>query len=124
MAALISAPSRMATSAHTTPALPSGLEMMLNELESHQLVTILAPSKRGENPWDMIRVNMDMNTKWYQKFCASYQSKRKIRRGKFDTIIRRANVLRALNQMLAGKPAGKYAPDLQNIADEMEKKRK
>ena len=110
--------------AHTTPAPPSGLEMMLNELESHQLMTVLAPSKRRENDWDQIRVNMDVNPKWYQKFCASYQSKRKIRRGKFDTIIRRANVLRSLNQLLAGKPAGKYGPDLLNIAEEFEKKRK
>ena len=99
----------------------TGPEQMLNDLESHMLTTILAPSKRGENPWDQIRVNADFNPKWYQRFCADHQSKRKIRRGKFDTIIRRANVLRSLRQMIAGEPAGKYAPDLLKIAHQIER---
>lgn len=92
-------------------------EEMLNELQSHQLVTILAPSKRHDRrDWDMIRVNADENVKWYRKLCADHPSSRRVRRGKFDTKIRRANVLRQLELMIEGRYSGKYLDALQCIA--------
>jgi hypothetical protein len=93
------------------------LEIMLAELESHRLEVCLAPSRRHDRrDWDMIRVCLDTPPRWYSKFCAAHTSSRGIRRGKHDTRIKRANTLRALNQMLAGVPAGKYEPDLARIA--------
>ncbi len=96
------------------------LTLMLNELESSMLHTILVPSKRAQNSWDMIRVNDSIPPKWYRRFCAGHESKRKIRRGKFDTRIKRANTLRALRQLIDDKPAGKYGNELRHIAREIE----
>ncbi len=79
------------------------LEIMLAELESSELVTILAPSKRAVNPMDSIRVNVSENCRWYKKFCALHISKRGTRRGKPDTICRRHNVIVALQRLLSGK---------------------
>lgn len=92
------------------------IELMLEELESHQLMVVLAPSKRHDaREWDMIRCLLDQNPLWYRQFCANHSSSRGVRRGKFDTRIKRANVLRALRQIIAGKPAGKYEDELRAI---------
>jgi hypothetical protein len=102
----------------TATAQTLGLELMLAELESHQLVTILVPQKRHTNEGGMIRVNMDRNCDWYRAFCAKHPSKRGVRRGKFDTIIRRQHVIRALTKLAEGKPTkSPYAPDLLKIAE-------
>lgn len=93
---------------------------MLAELESHQLITVLVPQKQRTNEGGMIRANMDINCKWYRDFCAQHPSKRGVRRGKFDTIIRRANVVRALERMAAGEPSYSiYEDDLRKIAERM-----
>lgn len=93
--------------------------MMLNELQAHQLVTILAPSKhRDRKDWDMIRVNMDINCEWYRKFCARHPSQRGVRRGKFDTAIRRQHVINALERMIAGKKShSPYAEELLKLSE-------
>lgn len=95
-----------------------GLEHMLNELQSHQLTTVLAPSKRADRrEWDMIRVNMDINPAWYRRLCSRHPSQRGIRHGKFDTAIRRAHILNALERMTAGKKShSPYADELRRIA--------
>ena len=101
------------------PELQQALEIMLAELESHRLEVCLAPSRRHDRrDWDMIRVVCDTPPKWYRKFCDKHPSSRGARRAKFDTRIRRFNVLRALGQMVEGRPAGKYEPDLLQIARE------
>lgn len=95
------------------------LEQMLNELETHRLLVVLAPLNpklRGYNEGGCKRVCVDKSPRWYARFCANHQSSRGIRRGKFDTKIKRRNTERALRQLLAGQPAGKYAPDLMAIA--------
>lgn len=76
---------------------------MLDELQSHQLVTILVPCKRPANEGGMIRVNADVNCAWYRRFCAANSSQRGTRRGKQDTAIRRQHIVRALERMIAGK---------------------
>lgn len=64
----------------------------------------------------MIRVNMDVNPRWYMEFCAQHVSKRGIRRGKPDTIIRRREVINALNRMInRGDKKSKYAQRILEI---------
>lgn len=108
----------MATATLNT-TLTDALEQMLDELESHQLQVVLVPlnpSGRGYNEGGMKRVLADQNPKWYRTLCSQHPSSRGIRRGKHDTRIKRANILRALRQMISGKPAGKYSEDLRRIA--------
>lgn len=95
-----------------------GLEQMLNELQSHQLTTVLAPSKRSDRrEWDMIRVNMDINPAWYRRLCGRHPSQRGTRRGKFDTAIRRRRILEALELLAAGQHSKSiYADELRRIA--------
>ncbi len=95
------------------------LQLMLDELESHQLQVILVPlnpQRRGWNEGGMKRVVADQPPAWYRLFCRDHVSSRGIRRGKFDTKIKRANVLRALGQMVRNVPAGKYEDQLRQIA--------
>jgi len=93
------------------------LIVMLNQLEASQLAVALAPSRRQpKNDWDMIRVCVDVNCAWYRKFCLRHPSSRGVRKGKFDTRIKRRNTLRALRKMVDGIPAGKYEDDLARIA--------
>ena len=91
------------------------LEQMLAELESNQLVTVLAPSKRGINPWDCVRVNVSESPRWYKRLCSAHASKRGVRRGRFDTVIRRQHALAALNRMLRGNFNGRYAERILEI---------
>lgn len=97
---------------------------MLNELDAHPLHTILAPSKRSDRrEMDMIRVNDSVPPRWYREFCGRHESKRKTRRGKFDTRIKRANVLSTLRVLSEGRNTpSKYAAELKQIAREIERK--
>lgn len=98
-----------------------GLEQMLNELQSHKLTTVLTPSKRSDRrDWDMIRVNLDENPRWYRALCARHPSKRQVRRGKFDTVIRRHRIEQALTTMLkGGRVQSIYADELRRIASKI-----
>jgi hypothetical protein len=83
------------------------LQFMQAELEAHQLVTVLVPSKRHDRrEWDQVRVNVDVPPAWYRKLCNLHASKRGVRRAKFDTIIRRQHTLSALNRLLSGRAKG------------------
>lgn len=92
------------------------LEQMLAELESNQLQVMLAPSKRGGREGDMIRVACSKNCNWYRMFCGRHSSDRLRRNSLFDTRIKRRETVRALMQLIAGVPAGKYGPELLQIA--------
>lgn len=79
---------------------------------------MLAPSKRSDRrDWDMIRVNISVNPRWYSRLCAANLSQRAVRRGKADTAIRRKNIIRALERMIAGQPGGIYGDELRRIAE-------
>lgn len=94
-----------------------GLHVMLAELESNRLEVVLVPSKRGQNPWDMIRVCASRNAGWYRKFCAQHSSSRVRNNPHHDTCIRRANTIRVLDRMVHGKATkSKYAEELRKIA--------
>ncbi len=85
------------------------LILMQAELESSQLVTVLAPSKRHDRrDWDQIRCNVSVPPKWYRRLCNLHVSKRGVRRGKFDTKIRRRETIIALQRMIAGSRQGIY----------------
>lgn len=94
------------------------LQEMLCELESHMLVTILAPSKRRDRrDHDMIRVNLDENPRWYRRLCDKHPSSRGVRRGKHDTKIKRRNVIALLTRLTSGLPArSKYEAEVRSIA--------
>jgi len=95
----------------------TALVEMLAELESSPLATVLAPSKRAINPWDQIRVNVSVPPLWYRNLCSQYRSHRGVRRGKFDTKIKRAAIIRVLTRLANGKRTwSMYAPELLKIA--------
>jgi hypothetical protein len=107
-------------------AVQQSLTIMLAELESHQLCVCLAPlnpKMRGYNDGGCKRVLMDRNPLWYRNFCAEHASSRGVRRGKFDTKIRRRNTIRVLARMEAGKKTiSKYAGELLAIAQRQARK--
>jgi hypothetical protein len=96
----------------------NAFDLLLADLQSNQLVTILAPSKRSDRrEWDQIRVNLSENPRWYRKLCAEHPSSRGYHRG-FDTRIKRRNVTRLLEKLAAGSPVkSKYADELRRIAE-------
>lgn len=99
--------------------LPEALQLMLNQLESHQLRVELAPLNprlRNYNEGGCKRVVVDANPIWYRRFCGRHLSSRKRNHRKPDTKIKRANTLRALNQLIRGVPAGKYGEEPVGIA--------
>jgi len=98
----------------------NGLITMLNQLESHRLEVMLVPlnpNRRGWNEGGCRRCLADQNAKWYRDFCARFPSSRGTRKGGFDTVIRRANVLSALNRLVSGAGyGGKYRDELVAVA--------
>lgn len=90
---------------------------MLAELESNQLLVELVPERRRTHEMGMIRVVCGRNANWYRHFCSRHPSSRGTRRGKFDTRIRRANVVRLLNVLITGEPTkSKYAAEILRLA--------
>lgn len=99
------------------------LQLMLNELESHQLQTILVPLNprlRNWNEFGCKRVNVDTPPAWYRRLCQKHSSSRGIRKGKQDTRIRRQNILQVLRRLAkTGAPLNrKYDAELMRIARE------
>ncbi len=99
----------------------SALIEMEAELDSAKLEVQLAPLNprlRNYNEGGCKRVVTSRPVKWYRDLCNRYPSSRGVRRGKFDTRIRRANVLRLLSRLVAGKTSwSKYAAELRAIAE-------
>jgi hypothetical protein len=84
---------------------------MLEELEANRLEVFLIPDCYDETR-NSRRVRISENAQWYQEFCAEYPSKRKVRKGKFDTIIRRNATINGLNRVIAGDRKTVYAKRL------------
>ncbi len=107
-------------------AVQQSLVVMLAELEAHQLHVCLAPlnpKMRGYNEGGCKRVLTDRNPNWYRDFCGRHASSRGIRRGKFDTRIRRQSTLSVLSRIAAGKKSwSKYAEELLAIAQRQARK--
>ena len=98
----------------------AGLQLMLEQLEAHRLEVMLVPLNprlRGYNEGGMKRAVVDRPASWYRELCSRHPSSRGVRRGKFDTRIKRANVLEALTRMCDGRGyAGKYREELVRFA--------
>lgn len=98
------------------------LVAMFNELDAHKLEVELAPlSPRlpGFNEGGCKRVVTNKPPRWYRELCNAYPSSRGVRRGKFDTRIRRANILSILRRLSEGRDScSKYVTDLLAIAQE------
>lgn len=79
---------------------------MLRELlESSFPETIKVPGREG----GYVRVPVSVNTEWYRRFCADYET---MRGRKMRTIIKRCHTIQALRRMGAGNFAGVYAERL------------
>lgn len=99
------------------PELSEVYVALLGELESAPFLVVLSPAPSPRHHVHMVRVAASRPPDWYRRLCASYPSSRGLRRGKFDTRIRRRNILSALARMASGRPSGSlYAPDLARIA--------
>jgi hypothetical protein len=75
---------------------------LLGELESSCLEVVLVPERRRTCEGGMIRVAVSKNATWYQRFCRQYASSRRRRKAAFDTMIKRAHTVRALERFAAG----------------------
>lgn len=107
----------MNASATVFPELSAVFVEMLAELEAAPLLVILAPAPDPRHTGHMVRRPASVPPPWYRRLCAAYASSRGVRRGKFDTRIKRRNILRALGRMAAGAPsASLYAGDLLRVA--------
>ena len=97
------------------------LQIMLAELDSAKLEVQLAPLNprlRNYNEGGCKRVVTSRPVKWYRQLCNRHVSSRGVRRGKFDTRIKRANVLRLLQRLTSGLPTvSKYAPEILRVAE-------
>jgi len=94
----------------------SGLEQMLNELESNRLEVILIPEKRRTHDMGMVRCAVSKNAKWYRDFCGRFASSRKRRNAAFDTCIKRHRTIAALQDMIAGRRSTYYFAELSRIS--------
>lgn len=92
------------------------LRAMLDELESHRLTVALVPCRRFVNEGGCVRVAVEKNAQWYRDFCARHASARVRRNAAFDTRIRRANIIRALDAMIEGQMTSVYSLELLGIA--------
>jgi len=105
------------------PDLMPALQLMLNQLESHRLEVQLVPLNprlRNYNEGGCRRVVVNQPPKWYRDFCNRHPSSRGVRRGKFDTRIRRANVMRLLARLACGKPSvSKYREEMLAVAERL-----
>ncbi|MCP5096246.1 MAG: hypothetical protein GY943_11895, partial [Chloroflexi bacterium] len=87
--------------------------MMRDELESRRLDVVLVPcTGHMRDEGKMRRVAIERNPEWYRQLCSRYPSSRKPRprqRRHVDTLIKRKNVLRALERLANnGKPRTLY----------------
>jgi hypothetical protein len=86
------------------------LQQLLDDLLSNQLEVELFPSRIREyaERGAKIRVSTNTNAEWYRKLCDKYPSNRKIPRRKYDTKIKRANVISTLKTLVTGKKTPSY----------------
>ncbi len=96
------------------------LTEMLDELEATQLRVELAPLNprmRNYNEGACKRVVIEAPPRWYRLFCRKHPSSRGVRRGKFDTRIKRQNVIMLLWKLSRAIPSrSKYADEIRRIA--------
>lgn len=95
-------------------------EQMLGELEGQGLEVCLTPAPRPAFRGHMVRTCYNMNPVWYRKLCDKYRSSRKRRNLCPDTRVKRRNVIRQLNLLIAGKKTNSYiANELRRIAQKV-----
>ncbi len=97
----------------------NGYIQRLNELEDHKLEVMLVPLNprgRNYNEGGMKRVVCNKPPCWYRDLCNRYPSSQGVRRGKFDTKIKRRNILALLKRLSRGlTTTSKYLPELQRL---------
>jgi hypothetical protein len=86
--------------------LTQALEQMLAELESSRLEVILVPQRRWTNEGGSIRCAISKNCRWYRAWCLAHPSSRQRKNSAPDTLIKRANTVRAIEGLIAGTYRG------------------
>lgn len=83
----------------------------LVELDAHQLLVVLIPSRDPDIAMrgGCIRAVEEENAEWYRNFCGHYASTRKYRTRKFKTLIKRQHTRRALQELMRGEKKTGYA---------------
>lgn len=100
------------------------LEEMLYELMENRLVVCVVPGNDGNVNDDgrKVRAVTSQNVEWYQELCLAYPSTRIRKNLSPDTKIRRKNVVRVLERLIAtGKSLSMYAGDLIAVATDRHK---
>jgi hypothetical protein len=96
------------------------LQLMLDQLDSHKLEVQLVPLNprlRGYCEGGMKRCVTDQPPAWYRRLCNAHVSSRGVRRGKFDTKLKRANILAILRRLVAGQGSiSKYRAEIEAVA--------
>jgi hypothetical protein len=99
--------------------------VMLADLEANRLEVVLIPSNDPDCAMrgGMIRAVQSQNPRWYSEFCSLYGSSRRRMRAKFDTKIKRARTLRALEMLAEGRNGTEYTQRLKRFISESRYKR-
>lgn len=87
-------------------------QIMLEELEDARHEVSLVPGHSGK----MLRVATCCNPRWYWELCDSYKRPRS-GYPRPRTIIRRIDVMRALQRLIEGDESGEYARRVKAIAE-------
>lgn len=99
---------------------------MIGELEAGKLEVVLIPAPSPRHSLHMVRAVVNRPPVWYRVICSRYASGRIRAKRKFDTKIKRKNVLELLYATFNGnKPKSKYLPDiLSTLKKRLEKREK
>ena len=94
-------------------------KIMHHELKHSKNRVILVDAEEPKHSCHRIRLRVETPPQWYLDFIHQFPSKRHLhgKRKKFDSKIKRANILRLLNRM--DKTSSKYKQNLIHIANQM-----
>lgn len=86
------------------------LQDMYYDFMEHHLEVILVPQNDPPNVGACIRVASSSNCQWYMDLCSDFEAKYSIKYRKFKTKVKRKEIERILNRLIAGKSCqSKYA---------------
>lgn len=95
-------------------------EQMLQDLLSGYLEVVLIPAPDEAHSGHCVRAAQSVNAEWYQEFCSQYKSctgRGRRRRSRPRTFIKRANTIKALEDIIDGRKTGIYIERLLSFRD-------
>ena len=101
------------------------LAEMIGELEAGKLEVVLIPAPSPRHCGHMVRAVVNRPPSWYRAICNRYASGRFRAKSKFDTKIKRKNILALLYATFEGKKSkSAYLPDILHVIKNRLEKRK